>query len=350
MDSEKGVSKDFKYLSRIMRDITDGLIVLDTEGTVVFVNPSALKILDNPALVEGKKYIEFMVTDRTGENDDFHQYVLDCAGDKNKEHEGLLNYSCPNGEKRVFRMISSYAYNEEMTENIGVILQFSDVTEVAKAHQKHVETTVVLVALLAMLSIWNLIFGIWEFRGRAMPGYRMTQLIEVMGAIVSFLVYKKTSITKEDLGISFKGTGRAVLTNGLFTALILLGMIAVKLVLRNTSPNASSLPMFYFGSWGIADTVYPITVIVQEFLTRGVVQGSVKRILPGKHAVLISIILSSLFFCALHIHLGLGFMIGSFLLLSVFGVIYERQKTIWGLCIPHYFLGLSLKLIWGIGA
>ena len=113
MDSEKEVSKDFKYLSRIMRDITDGLIVLDTEGTVVFVNPSALKILDNPALVEGKKYIEFMVTDRTG---------------------------------------------------------------------------------------------------------------------------------------------------------------------------------------------------------------------------------------------GLGFMIGSFLLLSVFGVIYERQKTIWGLCIPHYFLGLSLKLIWGIGA
>ena len=57
-----------------------------------------------------------------------------------------------------------------------------------------------------------------------------------------------------------------------------------------------------------------------------------------------------MFFSALHIHLGLGFMAGSFLLLSVFGILYERQKTIWGLCIPHFLLGLSLKLIWGIGA
>ena len=346
MDEAGGESKranDLGYLYRIMRDITDGLIVLDTEGTVIYVNPSAKRILDNPAICEGRKYIEFMVTDKTGENDAFHQYVLDCAADKNTDHVGVLHYSCPNGEKRVFRMVSSYAYNEEQTENIGVILQFSDITEVSKAQQKHVETAVVLVALLAMLSVWNLIFGIWEFGGRKIPGYIMTQLIEVMGAVASVFLYRKTSITKEDLGISFKGAFRAVLIDGFFTALILAGMIVTRHFLRGNSG-------FYFGAWGISETIYPVTVVIQEFLTRGVVQGSVKRIIPGKYAVPVSIALSSLFFCALHIHLGLGFMIGAFLLLSVFGVIYEKQKTIWGLCIPHYFLGLSLKIIWGIGA
>ena len=109
MSNHSQESKDFKYLYRIMRDITDGLIVLDTEGTIIYVNPSAIRILDNPALVEGKKYIEFMVTDKTGENDEFHQYVLDCANDKKSGHEGILHYCCPDGEKRVFRMNSSFS-------------------------------------------------------------------------------------------------------------------------------------------------------------------------------------------------------------------------------------------------
>ena len=50
MDEAGGESKrvnDLGYLYRIMRDITDGLIVLDTEGTVIYVNPSAKRILDN---------------------------------------------------------------------------------------------------------------------------------------------------------------------------------------------------------------------------------------------------------------------------------------------------------------
>ena len=349
---EKSVinSTDYQYLYRIMRDITDGLIVIDSEGTIAYVNPSAKKILDNEALVEGKKYIEFMVTDKTGENDEFHQYVLDCASEVNKDHEGILNYSCPDGSKHIFRVISSYAYNEERTQSIGVILQFSDITEVQKARRKHIEATVVLVALLAMLSVWNLIFGIWEARGRSLNSHILTVIIEVMGAVLSFFVYRSTSITKEDLGISFKGVGRAVAVDSFCTAAVLVGMVILKLIMRAFDPELASRPMFYFSSWSIMETVYPITVVVQEFLTRGVVQGSVKKILPGKHAVPISIILSSMFFSALHIHLGLGFMVGSFLLLSVFGILYEKQKTIWGLCIPHFFLGLSLKLIWGIGA
>lgn len=343
-------SNDLSYLYRIMRDITDGLIVISTEGTIVYVNPSAIRILDNPALAVGKKYIEFMVTDKTGENDEFHQYVLDCASDKNKEHEGVLHYKCPDGDKRVFRVISSYAYNEEHTESIGVILQFSDITEVHKARQKHIETTVVMVALLAMLSVWNLVFGIWEAAGRKLSVHILTILIEVMGAVVSFFVLRKTSITREDMGISFKGAGKAVVVDTVCTAAVLAGMVVLKLIIRAISPEMAGRPMFYFGSWDIMDTLYPITVVIQEFLTRGVVQGGIKKILPGKYATHISIVLSSLFFSALHIHMGLGFMVGAFLLLSVFGILYEKQKTIWGLCIPHFLLGLSLKLIWGIGA
>ena len=337
------------YLYRITRDITDGLIVIDLKGTVVYINPSAKNILNNPALAEGAKYADFMASDNVTANDGFHQYVLDCIYDKNAEHIGLVNYTCPDGSRYILRVISSYEYNDEKTENIGVILQFSDVTEKHLAQQKQTETAVVLVALLAMLSIWNLVYGIWEYAAKPIPPHIMTMLVELMGAEGAVYILRKTSITKKDLGLHFRGTRRYVLQDGLYTLIILVAMIIAKLIMRMKGMPAGSGPMFYFSAWSITDTIYPLTVVIQEFLTRGVVQGSVARILPWKNRVAISIILSSLFFSALHIHLGLGFMTGSFLLLSVFGIIYQKQKTIWGLCIPHYFLGLSLKLIWGIG-
>ena len=35
----------------------------------------------------------------------------------------------------------------------------------------------------------------------------------------------------------------------------------------------------------------------------------------------------------------------SFILLSVFGLIYRKQKTIWGLCIPHFVLGTAIVVL-----
>ena len=116
------MNEDLKYLYRVTRDITDGLLLVDEKGTVVYVNPSAVRILDNPALEVGIKYASFMVKDRKGFNDEFHQYVLDSIYDRKNEHTGLLHYTCPNGSRRVLRMVSSFAYDEDKTRIIGIHL------------------------------------------------------------------------------------------------------------------------------------------------------------------------------------------------------------------------------------
>lgn len=345
------MNSDFKYLYRVTRDITDGLIIIDVKGTIVYVNPSAEHILNNPALKHDIKYAAFMVSDKTGVNDKFHQYVLDSIYDRNEEHTGLLNYTCPDGTKRVLRVVSSFAYDEEGTQTIGIILQFSDITKMHEIQQKYNDSTILLVALLAMLAVWNFSCAIWELAGRPIPIHIMTILVEVMGMTGSLIVIKKTSITPSDFGLSFKGIGKAVFTDGIFNLIILALMVSAKLLILKFMPGlyGKDAPLFFFGAWGAADTLYPFTVVLQEFLTRGAVQGSICRVMPEKYAVPSSIILSSLFFGALHIYLGVAYMIGAFLLLSVFGIVYHKQKTIWGLCIPHYFLGLALKFIFGVG-
>lgn len=345
------MNEDLKYLYRVTRDITDGLILIDEKGTIVYVNPSAQRILNNPALKQGIKYASFMINDQEGVNDEFHEYVVDSIHERKNEHTGLLRYICPDGNKRVLRVVSSFAYDEEGKNTIGVILQFSDVTKLHEVQQKYNDSTILLVALLAMLAMWNFACAVWELMGRPIPAHVMTVVIEAMGALGSLLIIKKTSITAADFGLSFKGAGKAVAIDTVFTAIVLAGMIAVKFLILKLRPDAfgTGAPFFYFRAWGPSETLYPLTVVIQEFLTRGAVQGSIRRVLPEKYAVPVAILLSSVFFGALHIYLGVAFMVGAFLLLSVFGVIYQKQKTIWGLCIPHYFLGLSLKIIFGIG-
>ena len=58
-----------------------------------------------------------------------------------------------------------------------------------------------------------------------------------------------------------------------------------------------------------------------------------------------AIVVSSLVFGALHLFLGLIYMLGAVVLLGGMGVLYRRQNTIWGLCIPHYVLGMALTFL-----
>ena len=106
-------------------------------------------------------------------------------------------------------------------------------------------------------------------------------------------------------------------------------------------------PLFNWSAVSLATYLYPLSVVLQEFLTRGAAQGCLERVLPDNSSPAISIIVSYLFFGALHVHKGLACMLGAAALLSFFGVLYKKQGTIWGLCIPHFFLGLTLTILWG---
>ena len=104
-----------------------------------------------------------------------------------------------------------------------------------------------------------------------------------------------------------------------------------------------------FWDWSKAnwsDYIYPLTTVLQEFLSRGVIHENLRRIFVGKHSEGAAIIVSSLIFGALHIHRGFMYMLAATALLSIFGVLYRRQNSIWGLCIPHFVLG---EIVWYLG-
>lgn len=140
-------------VSRIARDISDGLVLLDVHGIVQYVNPSASKLLGSSELKEGITYVEYMVSDTNGTNDAFHQYILDCVYEKDAIHAGDVLYTRPDGDVRNFHIDASLALSDDGMHETGVILQFTDTTEPHKAKKKHNDTIKVLVTLCAALAI-----------------------------------------------------------------------------------------------------------------------------------------------------------------------------------------------------
>lgn len=190
---------------------------------------------------------------------------------------------------------------------------------------------------------------IWKLAGEPISSSSLTLLVEVSGIIGTILALRFTSITWEDFGLGTKNLKKVLMDNVFLTLGILGVAILAKLIMRIILPGMinTGSPFFAWNVIGLSDLTYIPTVVLQEFLTRGVIQGSLDRILPDNYPPAVSIVVSSLFFGALHIHKGIAYMLGAAFLLSFFGILYRKQKIIWGLCIPHLVLSWSLRIIWG---
>lgn len=86
-------------------------------------------------------------------------------------------------------------------------------------------------------------------------------------------------------------------------------------------------------------------MFAQELVSRGLIHEQARIVINSKHRETLSIVLSSLIFAAAHVHLGLIYMLSAGLLLGILGIVYRKQGTILGLCIPHYVLGEFLGIL-----
>lgn len=337
---------DFSLLSRINRDIQDALIVLDTRGNILYANPAASKHL-GIKLEHGTKYAAIMTSETNAQNDAFHQYLLDSIYDKQKSHGGELEYVCPDGEKRVFHVLTSYLFSNDCTEKMGVVIQFSDITELSQTHRLHRNSALLFICLLGVLSFFIFFTVIWQSLGRPFPASIITILIEITGFTLVATQYRNFNMSLENMGFRIRGCGKYLVIDSIATAFILGVMLLAKYFLRRAMILSPTEPFIHWEKWDAFKTFYPVTVVMQEILTRSLIHEWITQVVPHKNAELVAIGISSLFFGAIHLHLGLAFMVGSAFLLGIFGVIYCKQRCVWALCIPHYFLGLAVSILWG---
>ena len=88
-----------------------------------------------------------------------------------------------------------------------------------------------------------------------------------------------------------------------------------------------------------------------EFSLRGtpkdkkVMQESLMRVIPGPHGTRTALVMSTIMFASLHLAYSPFYMLGAAAMLGVFGIIYLRQRSIWGLALIHFTFGMSAAML-----
>lgn len=337
-----------KAIARVFRDVSDGIMVVDNHGKVLYANQSSLNILGMDETVIGSKYATAVFAkDEGGLNDQFHQFVIDAIVDKEKIHKGEIDYVTSSGQKLKLEIATSFFWDDSHTRKIGLIIQFADITEVVTLRKKRIDSTVCFVMMMSIICIWNYIYTVWNVSGRGLVPSQLTFMILVMGMGAFAIIRSVTSITPAEMGLCTKNLKKSLIIDSVITVVGIVLMVILKAIMLKVAPRyfPEDAPFFNIHAQTIGQILYYIVcVIMQEFLSRGVMHENLRRILVGKHKELWALVVSSLMFGALHLHYGLAFMIATPILLCGLGILYLKQQNIWGLCIPHYFLGLALVM------
>ncbi len=122
------------------------------------------------------------------------------------------------------------------------------------------------------------------------------------------------------------------------SAVLVLGMIGIRLWMNAHDPEAAARPWFglylnIHGRW-----FYPFSAILQELLVKALVQENIRRVNPSASIHRI-VLLTGLFFAVLHMNYPLYYLLGAGLMCALTGYLYERDGNLWGSVVIHFILG-----------
>lgn len=183
--------------------------------------------------------------------------------------------------------------------------------------------------------------------------------ILIICCLTMFGMMKQSGYPLKTYGLNLENWKKALLESILFTVPVLIALVVIKWILIRTIPLFSDLPLFDLtpalnkGAPPISTEmaaffviVYSIFVPVQEIIYRGAMQSSLQLFLGNKTTL--AILVSNIPFCMIHFHLSLILVVTTYILGIFWGYMYARQKTLLGVCVSHFLVGLFAFFILGL--
>lgn len=115
-------SEELYVYQNIIRDMQEGILVLNMKGQIIAVNPAGCELLQMDEKIPGT-FGRFLADSR---NDEFSQAILDSIYEKTMSHNAWVDYYSGDIKRKLFVNTS---YLNQDGKNIGVIAVMNDVTE-----------------------------------------------------------------------------------------------------------------------------------------------------------------------------------------------------------------------------
>lgn len=331
-----------RFNNYVFENVVDGILLIGRTGEIQYINESAQNLIDITDGELKEAFVRSQIEREEKINDAFYQIIIDAIYEKTKSINKKVSFLKNSGERLELNVKSSYWSNSKNEDENGILLIIQNITEEEAAKREKNKLIVVFSLFLSIIGVWNLFFAAMNQFSIDLPSYIMTYILLGIGFVMAVVLCRYTGFKISDIGLSIKGHKGALLFGVGVSAGAIIVMVVLKLVLI-------SLDLGYFAEedpfWDFSFTsgmkVYPISVVLQEFISQGIIHECLMRIISGKHSKALAIFLSSMLFMILHIHKGVLFMIGAALLVCIVGVIYRKQRTIWGVTIIHYSITIA---------
>ncbi len=176
----------------------------------------------------------------------------------------------------------------------------------------------------------------------------ISAIIIILFASGLALMVKHSRLPLKIIGLTTKNWKPAVKESLIGTAVVIIMSIAIKWILIQTVSKYNHLPLFHFDLSGQNYLVFNFILYglhspIQEFIARGVLQGSLQHFFTGKNVALRAIIVSNALFSATHVHLMEGMLAILVFIPGLFwGWLYSRHENLIGVSISHLLIGWTL--------
>lgn len=328
----------------IFNNMSDGVIMVNEEGIITYMNSASAAIFH----VDAEDAIQKPFNDiflQNKKNRAFNKLFRSSMEKGQLTEKTMVKYTSSEAKESSFVTVDISLMQQENTAIRrkepfqGMIVLVEDVTDTQLLQQHDHDCAYIFAGLILCISIYLAAWSLCRFTLHVpLKTQDYTMMIEMITFVLFLEIAFCTSFSLREIGLipnisRWRTNLKETITTGVIVCLLIL---LAKLVL---SLAGIRIKGYFIGGSLHGAYIYIFTAFIQEFLARGVIQKSVKSLLHVKYQKQLSIFLTSLLFSLMHLPFGFYFMVGAFLLSCALGVIFERQRDIWGCAVLHWGCG-----------
>lgn len=212
------------------------------------------------------------------------------------------------------------------------------------------DSTFVFNTLLLSLCTYSFFLAILKTSDSSFLGLSINELVtagfSLVFLVISIVIIRKTHLPLSYFGLTLKGSKKSLIEAAIATV-VLMGLLSgSKFLLIEHLPAFAGQPVIDLSVIGLSYFTYLFIAPVQEFVSRGVLQGSLERSLVGsKNRLFLSIIIASCVFGSFHLFYSVGMALVTLASGLLWGWLYTRQRNLIGISLSHFIVGNYIGLV-----
>lgn len=322
--------------------MSDGVMMIDEEGNITYLNSACAQIFQvSPENVTGTSFRNTFLTNR--KNRAFNKLFLAGMEKGQVTEKSVVKYHTADSVKffsidmTLFQQRDTSLRRKEPFQ--GMMILIEDVTDSQRLQQHEHDCAYIFAGLILCISLYLLAWSLLRFTLHIpLSTSDYTLMIEGMTFALFLEIVFLTSFSLKEIGLipnfsHFKQDFREIFITG---AVVCVSILFAKILLTLFGIRIKG---YFIGGSLQGFIAYFPTAFIQEFLARGVIQTCIKSIMQVKYQKQFGILLTSLLFSLMHLPFGFYFMLAAFFLSLALGIIFEKQKHIWGCVLLHWICG-----------